>query len=226
MKKLNDLGSLHFITPILIVVVVALAGSFMLVASHADSPTSPVIASSASKKCKSRYKLVNAKPTDYISGRYKSKAIRGNGLLCLKNADGREVVSAPNTNTIRDYFKCSGNTVFAADDTNPDGTGYVVRWKVKSWHGDKETKIDGKNTIFYERTYYCIKQKELYAARAANGAEIHDATSYMYLHGDFHNYKFYPAFKKNAPCAGDKYRYTGCKQNYFFSYYGDTNIRH
>ena len=150
-------------------------------------------------------------------GRNGSHAKRNNGLLCLKNPDGREAVAGANNNTIIDFYKCSGSSVFAFDRTNPPGTGYHLRWKLQSFNGG--------NDLHEKKTYYCINKKDLYAARAANGVDVANATSYMYTNKDLHSYRMFPAFAKSEPCSGDKLKYSGCKQNYFFSYYQGGDIR-
>lgn len=212
MKKLDYRGVSHLIVPLMVVLVVAVAGTFMLVSSHADSVSDPV-ATTAKTKCKSGRTLVNALPKDFIGGAYKSAAKRGHGLICVKSIDGRERVSAPNLNTISAMHKCPGSSTFAYDSRNPDGTGYrKARWKVRSHFGGQEGGL---------KTYYCIKKKDLFKSLSTLG---HSSSTDQYNKdvwktGDWHGYHFFPAYDLQKGCNADAAKHTGCRASYFFSYY-------
>ncbi len=187
----------------------------MLISSKADSVP---VASAANNRCPSGKKMVNARPQDFFSKKYRDAAIKGNGLLCLKKSGGREIVSGANSNTIVDYHKCSSNRVFAYDDRNPDGTGFKVKWKLQSFNGaEKEGHV--------KKTYYCIKKTDLYVSRIHSGEDLDNAKGAWYTSLDKHIYKFYPAYSQQEACTAGKLKFTGCKQNYFFSYYGGDDIR-
>lgn len=212
---MNTKGISHLLVPIIVVISAALAGTFMLVSSKADSVP---VASVASAGCPGRSKMVNAKPEDFFSKKYRDAAIQGNGLMCVNKTRGREVVSGPNNNTIVDYYKCSSGHVFAYDKRNTDGTGFKVRWKLQSFNGAED---EGH----VKKTYYCIKKTDLYVSRIHSGEDLDHAKGAWYTSADKHIYKFWPAFSEQEACSGAKLKFTGCKQNYFFSYYGGGDIR-
>ncbi len=210
MMKLNSRGISHLLLPITVVLVVAVAGTVALVASHADSVAVPT-----SARCKRGLTLVNAVPNDYVSGKSKSAAVRGHGMLCVKNPNGRERISAPNYNTISAYYKCPANSTLAYDRSNPDGTGFHTRWKVKSHFGGQVGGV---------KTYYCIKMKDLYVNLNQKGKKmtlknIPGAAAHLYTTLDGHNYHFYPAYDLRDGCNADEYKHTACRPNFFFSYY-------
>ena len=215
MLKYNQHGISHLLLPLAIVIIAAVVGTFMLVSSKADSVP---VASAAGSGCPNGYKMVNARPQDFFSKKYRDMAISQKGLLCLKRSGGREIVHERNNNTIIDYFKCTGSRVFAYDINNPQSKDYKLKWKVESFNGAEKEGHTKKN-------YYCINKKDLYVDRAHNGVDIDNATVYWYTHKDQHLYKFFPAYSQQEPCVGGKLKFTGCRQNYFFSYYGGKDIR-
>lgn len=213
MKKLDSKGVSHLIAPLLVVVAVAIAGTVALVASHADSVNSnDPIASASSVRCKKGTTLVNAIPEDFFSGKSRSAARRGHGLICVHSTAGRQVVSGYTPDTITYYLKCPTNSTFAYDRNNPDGTGYHQKYRVRTTSGGDRRDL---------KTLYCIKKKDLYRDLTMKGHSVVTGKGAVddWKSGSFHNYHFYPAFDLRSACVPYAHKYTGCKTNYYFSYY-------
>ena len=165
---------------------------------------------------------VEALPTDFVSGIFKGKALRGQGLMCVKKSQqgSRPVVSGSRENsTIVKTYNC-GSKVVAYDGNNPDGTGFHKRWFVQTFNGSSN---NGKKTL------YCISRSMLNQNLSAGGKKVGagntaNNVSTTFSEG-FHKYRFVPQYTAGEECSAAltpvRYQHTACTANRYFTTYRD-----
>lgn len=228
-KQLNNRGIAHLFALIAVVLVTAVAGTYLLVSSKAATPETGNVQGEVTAtasinpgqriQCPSNEPVaINANQKDIMSKGAKYKGARANlhdarisaAIQCVKKAKGREVLpnGVPNSRTITSAITCPSGRVFAWDYNNASGSGYDESpWMVKtqSFNGNKKY---GANV-----TLYCIQKNKV-----NNGGDDTGILGHIYEWkpmGDF--YKGCPAQEK---------RYTACKKNWFFTYYGHQDSFH
>lgn len=157
-------------------------------------------ANTPQQKCRKNRTLVNADALDFISGKYKSAAKRGHGLICVKEVGVRQKVNGANGDTIVAFYKCNRGSVFAYDKHNPDGTGWQGghKWKFKSDYsykaGDMYALPPPKNA-----TYYCIGNQHIGYDIKTNSRGYSGSGN---LAGLGHTYCFIPYPDYQTDCKG------------------------
>lgn len=198
-KALNSRGLAHYVMPLIVVVLVAVGGTFMLVASHADS-----------SGCPKGYKMVNATPAEFSDSTRTYK----HPFVCVPKSSNRPRVIGANSKTIQDFFYCNPDSTFAFDKNNKNGTGYHSPWQFQAYFG---------GTSYSQKTYYCIKTDHLYMDRAQDGTKIGPLRIKNNLTSGIpgHKYNFNPAFDLRNGCTAHQRERTNCNPHLIFIYNGD-----
>lgn len=213
LNKINQKGIAHLLAITGVIVLTALAGTYFLVASHADTPSvatpkSEPVASAASKRfsCPGKMKPVSATPKEFMDSNnplsksaWTSLNSTGYGIICVKSSAGHKVSYTPNNRTITHIATCDNNKQFAFDSNNRDGTGYdKADWVVQTYSYGKKT------------TLYCVAPGDLRSSHQQG------------LFG--HTYVMVHVVDLSKGCNAKEKKFGGCSYNWFFSYAGSRDV--